>query len=226
MSKRGSFSGSPSRSPSPIASPLSLSPMLAAAGSLSITRQEIALPEVPSYEQSQADPFGLGPPLLPSKGIAADDWIVGTHEAVREIMVMHNPNPTGNFSDLDMRQQGVAPGIGVWDLKIFSDVVSNTTRLKNPKLTNSSPSAALSMLDSPYPPSIPKRPSSHGVYSCARHIRSLPRGTRKPSSQSPLSSTSTSSLKEHDPLRAFGIPGSSMRRCGAETSRAGRTRER
>lgn len=130
-SKRGSMTSgssprsgphSPSRSPSPTSSPLASSPLLIP-DVLSMTRQEeIQLPSVPSYEQSQADPLGLG------IGTGAnlqkdDDWIVGTHETVRSIMVLHNPNPAGGSNDLDVRQSGFAPGVGVWDLKIFSDVV-------------------------------------------------------------------------------------------------------
>lgn len=93
--------------------------MLTAAASLSITRQEeVSFPLVPSYEESQADPFGEG-------GKGDNDWIMGNHEVVRTIMVMHNPCPNGDFSDLDLRQHGLAQGVGVWDLKIFSDVVSS-----------------------------------------------------------------------------------------------------
>lgn len=102
--------------------------MLTAAASLSITRQEeLSFPLVPSYEQSQAEASGSSTPNASSRsgsGKEGDDWIIGVHETVKAIMVMHNPNPTGGFSDLDMRQSGFAPGIGVWDLKIFSDVVS------------------------------------------------------------------------------------------------------
>lgn len=114
--KRGSPSPSRSGSPRPLST--SHSPLLAA-GSLSITRQEDEEPRVPSYEESQADP--LGQSVQEAKD---EEWITGTYDTVKSIMVMHNPNPTGSFSDLDMRHNGFVQGIGLWDLKIFSDVVS------------------------------------------------------------------------------------------------------
>jgi len=89
--------------------------MITAAGSLSITRQEshFDLPKAPTYEQSQA-----------AAGKKPDEgWIVGTHSAERDVMVIYNPNPQAGHSDLDERQSGYAPGIGVYDLKLFSDVV-------------------------------------------------------------------------------------------------------
>lgn len=115
-------SRTPSRSPSPTSvrnSPRSLSPILGAVDSMSITRQaESALPVVPSYDESQADPAGRG------ANEVTDDWVVGLHQASRNIQVTHNPNPTGNFSDIDLSQQGFVDELGIWELKIMSDVVS------------------------------------------------------------------------------------------------------
>jgi hypothetical protein len=119
---------SPALSSSPPNSPLALSPMLSATASLSITRQEeIELPSVPSYEQSQLD---HARPLSPVSGAAVkvDDWVTGTKVVSRNIMAIHNPSRAGGSSDLDERQSGFASGIGVWDLKIFSDVVCRDFR--------------------------------------------------------------------------------------------------
>jgi hypothetical protein len=91
--------------------------MLTAAGSLSITRQDPFLPQAPSYEQSEADAQG-------KQAVVSEDWIRGTYAAKRNLMVLHNPNQNGGHSDLDERQSGFVPGIGVYDLKLFSDVVS------------------------------------------------------------------------------------------------------
>ncbi|GFZ44359.1 hypothetical protein JCM24511_02081 [Saitozyma sp. JCM 24511] len=116
-------SASRSRSPSPLPSPRWLSaeasppmsPILLATAGLSITRQEPVLPQVPSYEESEAEARGMGKQV-------DDSWIRGSYETKRTLMVMHNPNPHGAPSDLDERQSGFAPGFGVYDLKIFSDV--------------------------------------------------------------------------------------------------------
>jgi hypothetical protein len=132
---------SPASSGSPPGSPLALSPMLSAAASLSITRQEIPeLPRVPSYEQSQLD---NAQPMSPSNPAKADDWISGTKVISRNIMAIHNPSRLGGSSDLDERQSGFAPGIGVWDLKIFSDVVRHLSCRLRSELTCSSPLAVL-----------------------------------------------------------------------------------
>jgi hypothetical protein len=96
-----------------------MSPILAAVESLAITRQEVGLPAVPSYDQSQADSLGRGPVFQ------EDDWILGTVVTSRSVQVTHNPNPAGRYSDLDQSQNGFAEGLGVWDLKIMTDVVSH-----------------------------------------------------------------------------------------------------
>lgn len=119
--------------------------MLSATASLSITRQEeLSFPLVPSYEQSQADNAAS---RSESPSVKEDDWISGTHEVKRNVMVLHNPHPGGACSDLDERQSGFAPGLGVWDLKIFSDVVSRACRYTLLSLTCSSLLADLFMLD-------------------------------------------------------------------------------
>jgi hypothetical protein len=91
--------------------------MLSAAASLSMVRREEAFPQAPSYEESEAVARGNGKQV-------DDGWIRGTYATKRSIMVMYNPNPHGAHSDLDERQSGYAPGVGVYDLKIFSDIVS------------------------------------------------------------------------------------------------------
>jgi hypothetical protein len=109
-------SPTPSRSPSPPNSghaSRSTSP----ADFMAIVRQEdVGMPVVPSYDESQAGQPG-GPEFK-------DDWVIGTHTASRMLFVSHNPNPTGNFSDLDMSHSGAVDGLGPWKLKVMSDVVS------------------------------------------------------------------------------------------------------
>jgi hypothetical protein len=114
-----------SRFPTPLPSPLWLPaqqsppmrPLLNATASLSMTRQEESSPQVPSYEESEAEPHGN------SKQVD-NGWIRGVYAIKRTLMVTHNPNPHGAHSDLHERQSGFAPGLGVYDLKICSDVVS------------------------------------------------------------------------------------------------------
>jgi hypothetical protein len=55
-----------------------------------------------------------------------DSWLRGTFTAKRTIMLLYNPHPTGGVSALSETASGYADGIGVWDLTLFSDVVSSS----------------------------------------------------------------------------------------------------
>jgi hypothetical protein len=89
---------------------------------MTITRQADPTPIVPTYTESQAN-SGT------HQGVNEDEFVVGILESSRSIQITHNPNPTGNFSDLDQSQQGFADGLGPWELKIMSDVVSVSLQL-------------------------------------------------------------------------------------------------
>jgi hypothetical protein len=82
--------------------------------SLSITRQE--LPRAPPYELAKA---GIFPPS------AQDDWVKGTIEANRILMCIWNPNPSGGITALDELASGVVDGLGVYDIRLLSDCVSD-----------------------------------------------------------------------------------------------------
>jgi hypothetical protein len=105
-----------SRSSSPAGSPVSgaLGPQALLLGDLSTTRQEAGLPKVPGYYESEED----------KKLETGMEWLKGTHSRTRAIMIMHNPSTTNSFSDLDLRQRDYAPGLGIYELRISSDVVS------------------------------------------------------------------------------------------------------
>lgn len=117
-----------SHSPLPSASPSGgyrdLSPSFGPTSpSLSITRQAesfLSLADLPKYEaEGKRDE-----PPTPTMEKDRDDWISGTIEAKRNIMVVHLPQQ--EVSDLDERQNGYAHGIGMWNLRIASDVVSTS----------------------------------------------------------------------------------------------------
>lgn len=67
----------------------------------------------------------MSEPPTPTLEKERDDWITGTIEAKRNMMVVHLPQL--EVSDLDERQNGFAHGIGMWDLRIASDIVSLRT---------------------------------------------------------------------------------------------------
>jgi hypothetical protein len=46
-------------------------------------------------------------------------------------MVIYNPQSNGGVTTLDERANGVAPGLGIWDIRLFSDVVSCTIPLRS-----------------------------------------------------------------------------------------------
>ena len=112
------------RAHSPAASPfrgiVELSPSFGPSTSLSITRQAesyLSLADLPKYE-----PEDKTPEPTPTSEKPQDDWIMGTFEAKRNMMVVHLPQQ--EVSDLDERQTGYAHGIGMWNLRIASDIVS------------------------------------------------------------------------------------------------------
>jgi len=51
------------------------------------------------------------------------ELIKGTLRAKRLIEVLHNINPEGGVTELDMRAGGVVDGLGAWDLRIVTDCV-------------------------------------------------------------------------------------------------------
>jgi hypothetical protein len=110
-----------SRSPSPL-STSSTSPRLSPENALSITRQEAFLPQAPTYSESQEEAGS-------STGIP---WVRGTHKASEPISVLHNPSKMNTHNDLDMRQSDYAPGLGIYELKVFSDIVSKKSEFTSP----------------------------------------------------------------------------------------------
>jgi len=110
----------PSRSPSPTGSPSSSNAALGSA-SMSITRQEGAyIPQAPSYDESQAVYTGKS---LQSGSTDDDRWITGTHDTHRTIMIVFNPNPTGQVSSLDEQVTGFTEGVGVYKWRMSADEV-------------------------------------------------------------------------------------------------------
>jgi hypothetical protein len=49
-------------------------------------------------------------------------WMKGSAVAARCICLIYNPDPTGGINSLDMRQDGVVPGLGIFDSRLASDV--------------------------------------------------------------------------------------------------------
>ena len=98
-----SHSHSRSRSGSPTWTPHLTAP-------LSITRQEVALPQAPSYDESVRN---------------EDDWLKGTFDGMRTIMLFYNPDPECGIIALNERATGVAAGLGTSKVDYISDVVSD-----------------------------------------------------------------------------------------------------
>ena len=74
-----------------------------------MTRQEASLPQAPPYTDVEA-------PL--------DDWIQGKYEASRTVMLVYNPNPSGGTVNLDERSTGFVAGVGMYEITLKSDIVS------------------------------------------------------------------------------------------------------
>lgn len=106
----------PSRSPSPSRT----SPVPHESTSMSFTRQDSGyIPQAPTYDESQAVYTGksLQSPL------DGDAWITGTHKTQRTIMIIYNPNPTGQVNSLDEQVSGFVEGVGVYKWRMSADEV-------------------------------------------------------------------------------------------------------
>jgi hypothetical protein len=95
---------------------------LSAQASMSITRQEGGyIPQAPTYDESQAIYTGKS---LESPSVGeGDKWISGTHHAKRTVMIIYNPNPSGQVSQLDEQVSGFAPGVGVFEWRMLAEEV-------------------------------------------------------------------------------------------------------
>lgn len=70
-----------------------------------------SIPQPPGYEEQ-------------SSSATSVQWLEGTHTAERTIRLQYNPDPMGGVNTLDEKQSGTTPGLGAYDLRLFSDVVS------------------------------------------------------------------------------------------------------
>lgn len=108
---------------------MTLSPILSATGSLSISRHEEAIfsLESPKYEEVELAPSLSGSGSKDkdkNTDKEKDDWIIGDRDIRRNIMVVHHTQADSGVSGLDMRQSGASAGIGEWNVRIASDIVS------------------------------------------------------------------------------------------------------
>ena len=85
------------------------SPLMSPAQSLSILRQEIALPQPPAYDLSAPEE------VVP--------WLSGVHYVERPLILIYNPDPAGGVSSLDVRMDTAAPGIGPVAISYIADEV-------------------------------------------------------------------------------------------------------
>lgn len=82
--------------------------------SLSILRQEVLLPQPPSYDLSEGNEEETAVP-----------WLIGTHCAERTLILIYNPDPAGGVSSLDTRIDTAAAGLGPVSVAYVSDEVSS-----------------------------------------------------------------------------------------------------
>jgi hypothetical protein len=76
---------------------------------MSVIRQDNGTLQTPTYEASEYE------------------WIKGIYDVSRVIMVIYNPVSTGGVSTLDERANGMASGLGLWEMRLSSDVVGSLT---------------------------------------------------------------------------------------------------
>lgn len=89
------------------------------AGSRSNSPSPLSTPAVTERPPEYA--FDQGPER--EKDRERTQWLKGRYEGKRSLMVVHE-NPGGGVMDLDMRGEGAVPGLGVYNLRFTSDVVS------------------------------------------------------------------------------------------------------
>jgi len=154
------------------------SPVMSPTQSLSILRQEIALPQPPAYDLSAPEE------VIP--------WLSGNHYVERALILIYNPDPAGGVSSLDTRMDTAAPGVGPVSISYVADQVSPgdtraatscvaTGRHDRNELTGSGTSLHASRAKSPYRlPLLTLRYSTSGRVLC-RAPRSRHRATARSS---------------------------------------------
>lgn len=209
MSLTGSNSGS-SRSPSPIPGGLSqaLNPgLLTSAASMTVTRQEALIPKAPTYDESEA--------VAKGKSSQSEDdissWLVGTYKTERRVMLIYNPHPHGGVSELDVRLNGFAEGVGPWDMRMVSDEFTVAAFLPMcitlPSLPPTATIFSFSLLLAQTTTLVSPRddPNTATPLKSTRHFTIIERGTRPPKD-------CRFPTKDYKALwRGIGVPGSGAR---------------
>ena len=61
---------------------------------------------------------------MPSSEDSSDEWLLGEHRAQRAIRLIRNPDPEGGYSVLNEHAKGFVKGLGAYDIRCWSDIVS------------------------------------------------------------------------------------------------------
>ncbi|ORY32185.1 hypothetical protein BCR39DRAFT_524504 [Naematelia encephala] len=92
--------------------------VLSASSLLSMVKKETVVPQPPAYDPTNesSDP--------------TDHWLRGTHTAERIIRLIHNPDLSGGITVLNEQSNGDTPGLGHYEILLFSDIWTISTLLK------------------------------------------------------------------------------------------------
>ena len=119
LSPVGSRSSSPARRDS---YPRGLdAALLQQASSMRIDERDLTLEKAPSYDESES---GAITPPTPSVSTTPEEWLKGTYKTERTLMLVYNPSSEGEVTVLDLHFNGVAEGLGIWDVTLTSNPVS------------------------------------------------------------------------------------------------------
>jgi hypothetical protein len=91
---------------------------------ISLVQQVNSLPPVPTYEQSQSQSQHDLTTLRGNGDEHDGSWLEGTFKVTRAVKLVYNPHPMGGINALDERTQGLAPGLGPYELMFHAPVVS------------------------------------------------------------------------------------------------------
>ena len=180
---------------------------------------QVALGQAPAYDEAGS---GARTPPTPGVSTTPEEWLKGTYKTERTLMLVYNPSPEGEVTVLDLHFNGMAEGLGIWDVTLTSNPVTPLQLVQiRPGLTCSGRYAPFSNAISTLHPCPPRRRCTASGYRFCRHTLSHHRGTtRRQRHRSSPRARSWSASKGGGRQANIHSPNETGRRCGAALRRA------
>ena len=79
--------------------------------------EALTLDSTPAYEKESKNSSESSSPT------PEEDWLKGSYKTERTLMLIYNPSPTGEVNVLNLRFNGVAEQLGIWEIKLEANPV-------------------------------------------------------------------------------------------------------